>query len=93
MAAARSSPHLSNGDGRARVEPHIAERIVGHVVGDAAQRIYDRGTYDEPKGFALAALAKLIEEIIDGTPHREGGADPQGESGLKCAARRRKSLR
>ena len=56
--------------GRAGVEPHIAERVVGHVVGNAAQRIYDRGTYDEPKGFALAALAKLIEDIINGTPHK-----------------------
>src|SRR5262249_26123976 len=38
--------------GIAGVEPHIAERVVGHVIGSKVERIYDRGTYDQRKATA-----------------------------------------
>src|SRR5262249_15289286 len=50
--------------GMAGVEPHIAERVVGHVIGSKVERIYDRGTYDERKATALAMLADRIAEIV-----------------------------
>jgi integrase len=54
--------------GIAGVEPHIAERVVGHVIGSKVDRIYDRGTYDQRKATALAMLADRIAEIVGITP-------------------------
>jgi integrase len=49
---------------RAGIQPHIAERVLGHIQPGVAGT-YDRHSYDQEKGHALAALAGLIERIID----------------------------
>ena len=49
---------------RIKIEPHVAERVLGHTVGSKVQRTYDRFEYFEPKAHALAALAAEIERII-----------------------------
>jgi integrase len=49
-----------------------AERVLGHVVGSATERIYDRDPYIEVKAEALAALAALIERIISPPPADDG---------------------
>src|SRR5262245_25073684 len=48
---------------RAGVQPHIAERVLGHVQ-TGVQGVYDRHSYREEKRHALAALADLAETII-----------------------------
>lgn len=53
---------------RAGVRPDIAERVVGHVVGNTVGRIYDRHTYEADKRAALEALARLIADILDPQP-------------------------
>jgi integrase len=53
---------------RAGVQPHIAERVLGHVVG-GVEGIYDQHGYDSEKADALRRLARLITRIVDG----EGG--------------------
>ena len=50
---------------RAGVRPDIAERVVGHVVGNTVGRIYDRHSYADEKRAALEALARLIEQILN----------------------------
>jgi hypothetical protein len=45
-----------------------AERVLGHVVGSAVERIYDRDPYIEAKAEALAALAGLIERLLNPPP-------------------------
>jgi integrase len=50
---------------RAGVRPDVAERVVGHVVGNSVARIYDRFEYDGPKREALEALARQIGEILE----------------------------
>jgi integrase len=45
-----------------------AERVLGHVVGSATERIYDRDPYLETKAEALVALAALIERILRPPP-------------------------
>jgi integrase len=54
---------------RAGINREIAERVLGHkLVG--VEGIYNRFDYFEQKGHALAALANLIEGIIDGHPDK-----------------------
>ena len=48
---------------RAGVRPDIAERVLGHAVGDI-EAIYDRHDYHEEKADALRKLAALIERIV-----------------------------
>ena len=49
---------------RAGVSPHIAERVLGHVI-PGVEGIYDRHAYREEKAHALNALASLIEFILN----------------------------
>jgi len=50
------------------VQPHIAERVLGHSVG-GVEAVYDVHRYDVEKADALKRLARLIERIVNG----EGG--------------------
>lgn len=49
---------------RAGVTSHIAERVMGHVIAGVEQ-VYDRHGYQTEKGHALAALAALVERIVN----------------------------
>jgi integrase len=49
---------------RAGVLPHVAERVLGHVVSGVAG-IYDKYSYDSETAEALRRLAALIQQIID----------------------------
>jgi integrase len=49
---------------RAHVPREHAERTLGHAIG-GVEGIYDHFDYFEPKGHALAALAALIERILN----------------------------
>jgi integrase len=51
---------------RAGVQPHIAERVLGHVQPGVAG-VYDRHTYDTDKAHALSALAGLLANILNPT--------------------------
>jgi integrase len=53
---------------RAGVQPHVAERVLGHVVG-GVEGVYDQHGYDAEKADALKRLARLITQIVNG----EGG--------------------
>ena len=48
---------------RAGVRPDIAERVLGHAI-RGVDFVYDRHSYAEEKAYALAALASLIENIM-----------------------------
>ena len=48
---------------RAGVQPHVAERVLGHVVG-GVEGVYDVHRYDAEKATALRKLAALIEKIV-----------------------------
>jgi integrase len=48
---------------RAGVRPDIAEKVLGHAVGNI-ESIYDRHSYAEEKADALRRLAALIEQIV-----------------------------
>jgi integrase len=50
---------------RAGVRPDIAERTLGHVI-QGVEGTYDRHSYTDEKGKALAALAALVERILKG---------------------------
>jgi hypothetical protein len=50
---------------RAGVRPDISERTLGHVI-PGVEGVYDRHAYLEEKGEALAALAALVERILQG---------------------------
>lgn len=52
---------------RADVRPDISERVLGHAI-KGVEGVYDRYAYTEEKGQALAALASLIENIINPSP-------------------------
>jgi integrase len=43
---------------------NVSERVLGHAVGNAVEKIYDRHSYTDEKGEALARLADLIERIV-----------------------------
>jgi integrase len=49
---------------RAGVQPHVAERVLGHVVA-GVEATYDRHHYRDEMGDALKRLAALIRTIID----------------------------
>lgn len=51
-----------------KIEPHIAERCMGHVVGNAVERAYDLFEYIDEKTAAFAALSAHIQEIISPPP-------------------------
>jgi integrase len=53
---------------RAGVPRDIAERVLGHRVGNSVARVYDRHEYADEKAGALARLAALIERIVSGAP-------------------------
>jgi integrase len=48
---------------RAGVQPHIAERTLGHALGPI-EEIYNRHQFTEEKGDALRRLAALLERIV-----------------------------
>jgi integrase len=50
---------------RAGVQPRVAERVLGHVVG-GVEGVYDQHGYDSEKADALKRLARLITQIVDG---------------------------
>jgi integrase len=52
---------------RAGVQPHIAERVLGHAVPGVAG-IYDRHSYELEKAEALQRLADLVGSIVESTP-------------------------
>lgn len=49
---------------RAGVRREIAERVLGHAI-DGVEGVYDRHDYTLEKGKALAALAGLVERILE----------------------------
>jgi integrase len=49
---------------RAGVSSEHAERVLGHVI-RGVEGVYDRHTYAEEKANALAALAALVERIVN----------------------------
>jgi integrase len=49
---------------RAGVRPDISERVLGHTL-RGVEKIYDRYDFQTERGDALAALAKLVETIIN----------------------------
>jgi integrase len=53
---------------RAKLDRDVAERCLGHLVGGKVERTYDRWAYRDEKADAYAALAKLIEAIINPPP-------------------------
>jgi integrase len=42
----------------------VAERVLGHAVGNSIEATYDRHSYEDEKGAALAALAGLIDRVV-----------------------------
>jgi integrase len=50
---------------KAGVQRDIAERVLGHAVGNPVERAYDQHDYAAPKRAALEALARLIADILD----------------------------
>lgn len=50
---------------RAGVRPDISERVLGHAIA-GVEGVYDRHGYLDEKGAALAALASLVERILQG---------------------------
>ena len=48
---------------RKEVQPHIAEKVVGHIQG-GVEGIYDRYAYSKEKGLALLKLENAIRKII-----------------------------
>ena len=53
---------------RAGVRPDVAERVLGHSVGNAVAQTYDRHSYADEMADALTKLAALINQIVDGEP-------------------------
>jgi integrase len=53
---------------RASVQPHVAERVLGHSVGGVVAQTYDRHGYHDEIADALGKLAALIAEIVHGKP-------------------------
>jgi integrase len=49
---------------RASVKPHVAERVMGHVLA-GVEGVYDRHEYFDEKADALARLATLLSSIIE----------------------------
>jgi integrase len=53
---------------RARVPREHAERVLGHSVGNTAEKTYDRHKFDHEKALALRQLADLVARIVE-TPN------------------------
>jgi integrase len=51
-----------------RIDPDIAERCLGHVVGSLVERTYDQWAYRDEKLEAFEALAALIDGIVHPPP-------------------------
>jgi integrase len=68
---------------RAGVTPHVAERVLGHVIG-GVEGTYDRHGYDAEKGHALEALASLVERIINPPEGENVVAYPRKAEGAKA---------
>ena len=49
---------------KAGVTSHVAERVLGHTI-KGVEGVYDRHAYEAEKGHALAALAALVERIVN----------------------------
>ena len=49
---------------RARVLPHICERVLGHAIA-GVEGVHDRHTYELEKADALNKLAALVQTIIN----------------------------
>jgi integrase len=49
---------------KAGVQPHVAEKVLGHSLGGVA-KIYDRHEYTAEKAEALAKLAALVARIVN----------------------------
>jgi integrase len=49
---------------KAGVQPHVAERCLGHVVGGAIERTYDRYDHVREMADAFERLANLIQAIV-----------------------------
>lgn len=49
---------------RAGVQPHVAERVLGHVIA-GVEGVYDRHSYSDEKRDALEKLAALLDKIIN----------------------------
>jgi integrase len=49
---------------RAGVRPDIAEKVLGHAVGNI-ESVYDRHSYEDEKADALSRLAALVECIVN----------------------------
>ena len=49
---------------RAGLLSEHAEKVLGHAV-KGAEGIYDKHTYTDEKGLALAKLARLIKQIVN----------------------------
>jgi integrase len=49
---------------RAKVEPWVSERVLGHVI-KGVEGVYDRHDWTEEMADALEKLAGLIERILD----------------------------
>ncbi|WP_456856107.1 tyrosine-type recombinase/integrase [Bradyrhizobium sp. USDA 4501] len=50
---------------RLKIEPHVAERCMGHVVGNNVERAYDLFEFFDEKTAAFAALALHVQEIVN----------------------------
>jgi integrase len=51
---------------RIGIDPQVAERVLGHRVGNAIERTYNRHSFTDEKAAALARLAALVSEIVSG---------------------------
>ncbi len=49
---------------RRRIEPNIAERVMGHAIA-GVEGVYDRHSYRDEKADALRKLAGLIATILN----------------------------
>jgi integrase len=49
---------------RARIKPHISERVLGHAI-VGVESVYDRHSYSDEKAEALEALAALVDRILN----------------------------
>jgi integrase len=53
---------------RIGVEPHIAERCLGHIVGNANEKIYNQHPFYDEMSKAFAAFAAHIHELVTPPP-------------------------
>ena len=54
---------------RAKVDPDIAERVLGHAL-PGIRRVYDKHAYLSEKRDALERLAELIKSIVEPSPSK-----------------------